>query len=74
MRKLKRNKENDEEKDFLLARFTTLLSLITKYLHDQTLPNAWGLGDQKNASKKELRIFLKKYGMIKTLKKRTWKI
>ena len=73
-KKITRRDTGNEEKEFILIQFTTLLSLVTKYLRDQELPIAWGLASRKKESEKELKLFLKKHGMIKRLKKRSWKI
>jgi len=72
--KIKRRKKQKDETELLLERFTTLLMLVRQYFRDQELPVAWGLGSAKKESEKELKLFLKKYGIIKNLKKRRWKI
>ena len=72
MLKIKRRKKQKDETELLLERFTTLLMLVRQYLRDQELPKAWGLSDTKKKSEKELKLFLKKHGVIKTIKKRSW--
>ena len=72
MKKIKRRKKQKDETELLLERFTTLLFLVRQYFRDQEIPNNWGLNSAKKVSEKELKIFLKKHGGIKSLKKKKW--
>lgn len=68
--KIRRRPSGNEEKEFLLQEFTKLLFLVERYFDKMELPNNWGLAASKRQAEKDLKLFLKKHGVIKRLKSR----
>ena len=68
MRKIRRRKKPKQENEILLEEFTKLLFLVQQYFDKQSIPTGWGLGKTKKNAEKELKRFLEKYGVIKTVK------
>lgn len=68
-KKIRRRPTGNEEKEYLLQQFTTLLFLVRQYFRDKEIPEGWGLATAKKKSEKELKLFLKKHGVIKSIKR-----